>query len=81
MSIIGQSETQVWNARAAQARRLASMLSPGDAALLEAYATECDDRVRATLCKITERHLPSGIARARDPDQTARQAPHRKRAA
>jgi hypothetical protein len=55
------------------------MLSPGDAALLEAYAKECDDRGQATLCKVPERQLPSAIVRAHDPDQTARQAARRKR--
>ena len=81
MSIVGLSETQIWSGRAAQARRVATMLSPGDAALLEAYAKECDDRVRAALCRVTERPLAFEIARARDPDSATRQAAHRKRAA
>ncbi len=37
----------MWRARAGQARRVASMLSPRDAALVEAYARECDDSARA----------------------------------
>ena len=37
----------MWRARAGQARRVAGMLSPRDAALLEAYARECEDRARA----------------------------------
>ena len=41
------SETLMWRARAGQARRVASMLSPRDAALVEAYARECDDSARA----------------------------------
>ena len=38
----------MWRARAGQARRVASMLSPRDAALVEAYARECDDSARAS---------------------------------
>jgi hypothetical protein len=41
------SETLMWRARAGQARRIASMLSPRDAALVEAYARECEDYARA----------------------------------
>ena len=35
-----------WWARAAQARRVANMLSPRDAQLAEAYALECEDYAR-----------------------------------
>jgi hypothetical protein len=41
------SETLMWRARAGRARRIASMLSPRDAALVEAYARECEDCARA----------------------------------
>ena len=41
-----QSETIAWWARAAQARRVAGMLSPRDAQLAEAYAVECEDQAR-----------------------------------
>jgi hypothetical protein len=44
---LGLSETMLWRARAGQARRVAGMLSPRDAALLEAYARECEDSARA----------------------------------
>ena len=44
---LGLSETMLWRARAGQARRVAGMLSPPDAALLEAYARECEDFARA----------------------------------
>lgn len=44
---LGLSETLLWRARAGQARRVAGMLSPRDAALLEAYARECEDCARA----------------------------------
>jgi len=47
ISKAGLSETLMWRARAGQARRVASMLSPRDAALVEAYARECDDSARA----------------------------------
>lgn len=40
------SETLAWWARAAQARRVAEMLSPRDAQLAEAYAAECEDQAR-----------------------------------
>ena len=40
------SETLAWWARAAQARRVARMLSTRDAQLAEAYAVECDDQAR-----------------------------------
>jgi hypothetical protein len=42
-----RSEALLWHARAGQARRIAGMLSPRDAALIEAYARECEDRARA----------------------------------
>ena len=42
----GPSETLAWWARAAQARRVAGMLSPKDAQLAEAYAVECEDQAR-----------------------------------
>ena len=40
------SENLAWWARAAQARRVAGMLSPRDAQLAEAYAIECEDQAR-----------------------------------
>ena len=40
---LGLSETMLWRARARQARRIAGMLAPRDAALLEVYARECED--------------------------------------
>jgi hypothetical protein len=40
---MGLSETLLWRARAGQARRVAGMLSPRDAALLEIYARESED--------------------------------------
>jgi len=43
---MGLSETLLWRARAGQARRVAGMLSPRDAAILEAYARECEDCAR-----------------------------------
>jgi hypothetical protein len=42
----GPSESLKWWVRAAQARRVATMLSPGDAQLAEAYAAECENRAR-----------------------------------
>ena len=40
------AEAQLWWNRAEQARRLAPSLSRGDAAVLHAYARECEHRVR-----------------------------------
>ena len=42
----GPSETLALWARAAQARRVAGMLSPKDAQLAEAYAAECEQQAR-----------------------------------
>ena len=42
----GPSETLALWARAAQARRVAGMLSPKDAQLAEAYAVECEKQAR-----------------------------------
>ena len=39
-----QDGAQAWLARAAQARRLALMLAPGDAAILEIFARECETK-------------------------------------
>jgi hypothetical protein len=47
MTQVGLSEILRWHARAGQARRMAGMLSPRDAALVEAYARECEDCARA----------------------------------
>jgi hypothetical protein len=43
------SETRALWARAAQARRVAGMLSPRDARLAEAYAIECEDQAERLL--------------------------------
>ena len=40
------SETLAWWSRAAQARRVAGMLSPRDAQLAETFAVECEDQAR-----------------------------------
>jgi hypothetical protein len=49
MSTSGKSTAELWRGRAQQARRIASMLSHGDATLLLIYAQECDDESRAAL--------------------------------
>jgi hypothetical protein len=48
ISKTGLSETLVWRARAEQARRVASMLSLRDAAVVETYARECEDFAHAS---------------------------------
>lgn len=78
------SETLLWNARAGQARRVASMLSPRDAALVEAYARECEDRARVASIegikvntrqsveiRSTDSHRFGSPARRRLPNQAA----------
>jgi hypothetical protein len=37
-----QDGVRTWLARAEQARRIALMLAPGDAAILESFARECE---------------------------------------
>jgi hypothetical protein len=67
ISKISQSETLMWRARAGQARRIASMLSPRDAALVEAYASECEDCARAAaIDSAGANKRPSIEARRRD---------------
>jgi hypothetical protein len=52
------SDPSFWQARAAQARRIASMLLGRDAQTVLAYAQECDERGRALSAKATA--SPSG---------------------
>jgi hypothetical protein len=40
---------RAWFARAEQARRIALMLAPGDAAVLEAFARECEAKAAPPL--------------------------------
>lgn len=63
-------ETLVWRARAGQARRVASMLSPRDAALVEAYARECED-CAASIERARINHRLS-VEKPRRDDQTFR---------
>jgi hypothetical protein len=65
------SETMMWRARAAQARRIASMLSPRDAALVEAYARECDDCARAASIEVAGANKRLSIATRRRDNQTS----------
>ncbi len=46
VSNLERSDSLTWLARAAQARRIAGMLSPSNARLAEAYAAECDYQAR-----------------------------------
>jgi len=84
LSKVGLSEALMWRARAGQARRIASMLSPRDAALVEAYARECEDCARAASiegtkvnsCRSVDAHGRHGRtarspARSRLPNQAA----------
>ena len=67
------SETLAWWARAAQARRVAGMLSPPDAQLAEAYAAECEAQargassgVRSARCAVApsvENLIPNSVGR------------------
>jgi hypothetical protein len=68
----GLSETLLWHARAGQARRVAGMLSSRDAALLEAYARECEDRAGAASRENARANVrPSANIQRRD-DQSLR---------
>jgi len=69
---LGLSETMLWRARAGQARRVAGMLSPRDAALLEAYAKECDDSARAASIESPRANTRLSVAIQRRDDQNFR---------
>jgi hypothetical protein len=74
---MGLSETLMWRARAGQARRVAGMLSPRDAVLLEAYARECEDRARAAF--IENARVNSGLSVEVRRDGLTSRAPARSR--
>ncbi len=57
------SETLAWWARAAQARRIACLLSPRDAQVAEAYAVECEGHARAA--SFGGRSLSPALGRSR----------------
>jgi len=62
------SESQAWWTRAAQARRIASMLPPRDANLAEAYAVECEHQAQAISAEgIRARNSSVRSQRAVDP--------------
>jgi hypothetical protein len=67
-SKLAKSESLVWWTRAAQARRIASMLPPRDAKLAEAYAVECEHQARAISAeRIRARNSSVRSQRAVDP--------------
>jgi hypothetical protein len=67
-SKLALSESRAWWARAAQTRRIASMLSPRDAQLAEAYAVECEHQARATSAEgIRQKNCSVRSQRAVDP--------------
>ncbi len=69
---LGLSETMLWRARAGQARRVAGMLSPRDAALLEAYARECEDCARAASVESARANTRLSVDIQRGDDQKFR---------
>ena len=69
---LGLSETMLWRARAGQARRVAGMLSPRDAALLEAYARECEDSARAASIESARANTRLSVDIQRRDDQNLR---------
>jgi hypothetical protein len=69
---LGLSETMLWRARAGQARRIGGMLSPRDAALLEAYARECEDSARAASIEIARANTRLSVDIHRRDDQNFR---------
>lgn len=46
-----------WLARAEQARRVVASLSPDDAAIVEAYALECESRADRVLAEVRGKPL------------------------
>ena len=72
ISKAGLSETLMWRARAGQARRVASMLSPRDAALVEAYArgARVDTRRSVEIQRRDDRSFRAP-AKSRQPNQAA----------
>src|SRR6266852_9403405 len=72
ISKAGLSETLMWRARAGQARRVASMLSPRDAALVEAYVRECEDCARAASVEGGRVNNCRSVEAHRRDDRTAR---------
>jgi hypothetical protein len=72
ISKVSLSETLMWRTRAGQARRIASMLSPRDAALVEAYARECEDCARAASIEGAGVNKRLSIETRRKDDQTFR---------
>ena len=72
VSKLGLSETMLWRARAGQARRVAGMLSPRDAALLEAYARECEDSARAASIESARANTRLSVDIQRRDDQNFR---------
>jgi hypothetical protein len=66
------SETMLWRARAGQARRVAGMLSPRDAALLEAFASECEDSARAASIESARANTRLSVDVQRRDDQNLR---------
>jgi hypothetical protein len=59
------TDPSLWQARAAQARRIASMLLGRDAEAVLAYAQECDEQGRALSAKMTSApsRLPATLSR------------------
>jgi hypothetical protein len=66
------SETMLWCARAGQARRVAGMLSPRDAALLEAFASECEATARAASIESARANTRLSVDVQRRDDQNFR---------
>lgn len=63
MSETQSSDPSLWQARAAQARRIASMLLGPDAEMVEAYARECDEQGRGVSAKTILSRVPATSCR------------------
>jgi hypothetical protein len=74
-SKLALSESLAWWTRAAQARRIASMLPPRDAKLAEAYAAECEHQARAISAEST-RPRSSSVRSQRSVDPTFKSVRH-----
>jgi len=54
------SDAQIWWRRSKQAHRLAQMLSPKDAAIVDRYAEECEYRGRCLADPVGDRERSEG---------------------
>jgi len=74
MTKTGLSETLAWHTRAAQARRVATMLPPKDAELIETFAKECEQRAQQIVMDGVRSETRRSIGPLRPRDQVFQSA-------